>query len=167
MARSPANLESPEVIRRLRAQIVKFQERCGGALADTYADVRTVEGWLDREVRPYWRRQLQRRHELVEKAKRDYAEALWASKNSGKRGHVDEKKALDRAIRREAEAEEKLRRVKKWTQTMSREMSKRLQPCRSLSLQLDSLGPKALARLDQMLDSLDLYFHRTPRGPEG
>ncbi len=167
MSRAPANIESPEVIRRLRAQMVKYQERCSAALADIFGDVRTVEGWLERDVQPHWRHQLRRRHELVERAKREYAEAVWASKNAGKPSPVDEKKALNKAIRRQEEAEDKLRRIKRWSQQMEREIGKRLQPCRSLGILLDTVTPKALARLDQMLDSLDLYFHRSPKGGKG
>jgi hypothetical protein len=167
VAQSSANIDSPEVIRRLRAQFVKFQERCGIALAEIYADVRTVEAWLEREVHPYWRRQLRRRQDLVEKAKRDYAEAVWGSKNVGKASPVDEKKALDRAIRKKEEAELKLKRIKRWNQVMKREIGKRLQPCRRLGLEMDTLGPKALARLDQMMDSLDRYIRRAPPKTEG
>jgi hypothetical protein len=140
---------------------VKFKERCGTALADTYTDVQSVEAWLDREIRPYWKRQLRRRQEAVEKARRDYAEALWASKNVGKPSPVDEKKALNRAIQLKEEAELKVQKVRRWSQVMRREIGKRLLPCRSLGSLLDTMCPKALSRLDQMLDSLDLYFHRS------
>lgn len=162
MAQSPANIESPEVLRQLRAHFVKFTERCTAALGDTYADVRKVEGWLQREIHPYWRRQLQRRHERVEQAKREYAEAVWASKNAGKPSPVDEKKALNKAIRAKEEAESKLQRIKQWSSIMDREIGKRLQPCRSLGALIDTLGPKGLARIDQMMDQLDLYFRRSP-----
>ncbi len=167
MAQSPANIESPEVLRRFRAQFVKFTERCTASLGDTYADVRKVEGWLQREIHPYWRRQLQRRHERVEQAKREYAEAVWASKNAGKPSPVDEKKALNKAMRAKEEAELKLQRIKQWSNVMNREIGKRLQPCRSFGSLMDSLGPKGLARLDQMMDKLDVYFRRTASGGEG
>ena len=164
MPPSPANLESPEVIRRLRANLVRFGERAAAALEDIFADVNTVGGWLDREVAPFWRKQVRRRREDFERAKREFASAEHASRNSGKRSTVDEKKAMNRARQRMEEAEEKLRRVKRWIQNLDRETGKRLQPCRSLSNQLDSSIPKALVRLDRMLDSLDTYFHRNPGG---
>lgn len=166
-ARTPANIDSPEVIRRFRAQLVRFEERCRAGLEDAYADVRKVKGWLQREMRPHWKRQLQRRQEMMEKARRDYAEAVRDGKYAGKTSAVDEKKALDRAIRLMEEAEGKLRAVKRWSLLLEQEIGKRLQPCRSLESRLDTLVPQALARLDQMLDSLDVYFHRSLPGLEG
>ena len=78
---------------------------------------------------------------------------------------MDEKKALDRALRLKAEAEEKLRAVKKWAMTIENRAAKALGPCVALSSLLSTLTPKALARLDQMLDSLDDYLRPGAAGP--
>jgi len=167
MARKNAHIDSPEVIRRFRVQLVRFGERCRSALEETYSDVRMVRGWLQREMHAHWKRQLQRRQEAMEKARREYAEARQGNRYMGKTSAVDEKKALDRAIRLKEDAELKLRAVKKWSLLLEQEIGKRLQPCRSLDARLDTLIPQALARLDGMLDSLDAYFHRTLPGLEG
>lgn len=164
MARKPANIESPEVIRHFRSNLVKFDERAHMALEEAFADVRKVQGWLQRDVHRHWQRQLRRREEMLEKARREYAEATWGKEHMGKASVVDEKKALNKAMRLKEEAELKLRSIRRCNLTLEREVGKRLQPCRSLDSELDTLTPKALARLDQMLDSLDVYFHRAPSG---
>lgn len=166
MARNPANIDSPEVIRRFRVQMVRFKETCRQSLEETFANARNVEAWLQREVGPYWRQQLRRRQEKVEEARRAYAQATWSRETLGKPSVMDEKKALNRAIRLREEAEDKLRVVKRCNMLMESKIGKRLQPCRSLGQELDMLMPQALARLDQMLDSLDVYFHRSPPAVE-
>lgn len=167
MAQRPANIDSPEVIRRFRFQLVRFEESCRRSLEETFANARKVEGWLQREVGPYWKQQLRKRQEKVEAARQAYAAATWGRETLGKASVMDERKALSRAIRLREEAEHKVQVVKRCNMLMDSKIGKRLRPCRSLSQQLDTLIPQALVRLDQMLDSLDVYFHRSPPGLEG
>ena len=63
------------------------------------------------------------------------------------------------------EAEEKLRAVKKWALAIEHKAAKAMGPCTALSSTLSKLTPQALARLDQMLDSLDDYLRPGATGP--
>ena len=99
------------------------------------------------------------------KARREYVQARHGSEVTRKQSCVDEKKALDRALRLKEEAEEKLRAVKKWILTIDNKAGKALGPCAALSSTLSRLTPKALVRLDQMLDSLDDYLRPGVAGP--
>jgi len=165
MARSSANINSPEIIKRLRGRFVDFDSKCRQALTGVHADVRRLLEWLKREQGPYWRQQFRRREEAAEKARREYASALHGRKHTRKVSVVDEKKALDRAMRLKEEAEEKLKAVRKWVLAIEHRADKLRQPCITFSSLLASLTPRALARLDQMLDSLDEYLR--PDGPAG
>ncbi|MHC4915355.1 MAG: hypothetical protein ACYTGB_07665 [Planctomycetota bacterium] len=153
-----ANVDSPEVIRRFRAKLVDFDETCREALDGIRVDVNRVLQWLRREQVGEWKRQLRKREELVEGARRRYFKALQDAAEAGKRGAVDEKKELERAERLKAEAEEKIRSVKRWAMVIEDRSAKMLRPCAALSGLLNSLTPKALERLDTMLDSLDDYM---------
>ena len=75
---------------------------------------------------------------------------------------IDEKRAFEKAKRRKEEAEAKVRLVKKWSSMLDHTIGKKLGPCKSFSILLDHLTPKALSRLDQMLLKLDEYFRTTP-----
>jgi len=158
MANASANINSPEVIKRFRSRFVGFDGECRQALTGVRTDVRKVLDWLKREQAPSWRQQLRKREELAEKARREYTSALHGRKYARKESCVDEKKALDKALRHKAEAEERIRAVKKWAMAIDQKADKLAQPCVTLSALLQRLTPKALARLDKMLDSLDEYL---------
>lgn len=165
MAQGPANISSPDVIRRFRGHFVKFDETCRNALEGVRSDVGRIQDWLRREQAVHWKHQLRKREDLVERARREYIQARHGSGPMRKQSCVDEKKALDRALKLKEEAEEKLRAVKKWTMTIDHKAAKALGPCVALSSTLSKLTPKALARLDQMMDNLDDYLRPGATGP--
>jgi hypothetical protein len=159
MPAGPANISSPEVIKRFRARMVEFDSECRRALEGSRSEVSRIEDWLRREQATYWKRELRKREEIAEQARRDYLSAVHNDGGyGGKKSAVDEKKLLDRALRRKAEAEAKVQAVKRWLMTIDKQVADVSGACLSLSSLLDSVIPKALARLDQMLDSLDEYM---------
>jgi hypothetical protein len=160
-----ANINSPEVIKHFRNHFVEFDTDCRNALEGMRSDVRKVLEWLRHEQAPYWKQQLRKREELVERAKREYFEARNASELTRKASCVDEKKALDRANRMKEEAEGKIEAVKSWLMTAEHKVAKLMQPCVSLGSLLESMTPQALARMDQMLDRLDEYLRDSTSGP--
>ena len=165
MAQGPAHVSSPDVIRRCRAQFVKFDEDCRASLDGIRADVYRIEEWLRREQGPHWKHELRRLSERVEKARRDYVLARNDTGPTRKPSCVDEKKALDKAVKLRDEAERKVRAVAKGLQVTGQEVAKALGPCTVLSSRLATLAPRCLARLDQMLDSLDEYLRPAAGGP--
>jgi len=158
MARGPANIQSPEVIKRFRASFIKFAEEGRRAVEDIQRDVSRVQQWLDREQSAHWKRELRRREEIVQRARGEYTRARAEQGPLRKRSCVDEKKALDRALRLHEEAEQKLRTVKKTLLTLEQRTTKALGPVTGFSSMLVTNAPKALARLDSMLDKLDEYL---------
>ena len=72
-----------------------------------------------------------------------------------------------RALRLKEEAEKKVKAVKKWSMTLSHEAVKYLKPCETLSSKLASQTPKAVHRLDQMLDNLDDYLRQVSSSSTG
>jgi hypothetical protein len=160
----PANISSPEVIRRFRAHFVEFDGECRRALEGSRTEISRIEEWLRREQTHYWKRQLRKREEVLEQARRDYMSALHNDGGyGGKKSAVDEKKALARALRLKEEAEAKLQAVKRWLLTIDKQVADVSGACLSLVALLDMQTAQALARMDAMLDSLDGYLR--PGGP--
>lgn len=165
---SKANIRSPEVLQRFRHRFLEFNKSAQTALELIQGDVRSVSEWLRREQLPYWRRELRRRQDAVKDAWRDYVYARHGhgSEKMGKPSCVDERKALERAKRRKEEAERKIEIVERWRIALDREAEKLLAPCTKLRILLDDLAPKAVARLDHMLDRLEEYLMpAAPRPP--
>ena len=165
MARGPADIQSPEVIKRFRGSFVKFTEHCQRSIEDVQRDVSRVQQWLEHEQSAHWKREVRRREEIVQRARGEYTRARADSGPLSKTSCVDEKKALDKALRLREEAEQKLRAVKKTLMTIEQNVAKSLGPCVALSSMLSVLAPRALTRLDTMLDKLDDYLRPTVSGP--
>jgi hypothetical protein len=154
MSPKSARIDSPDVIKRFRNDFILFDSACQQAVEGVRADVTRTIGWLKGEQLSYWKQQIRKRDELVLRAKAAYQRVRFASNASG----LDEKRALQKAIRRKEEAEEKLKRVKKWAQVIERKSGPMLGPVLRLSNELADMTPRAVVRLDRMVDSLDAYF---------
>ncbi len=72
MARGPAHIQSPEVIKSFRASFIKFTEEGRRAVEDIQRDVSRVKQWLEHEQSAHWKRELRRRGEIAERARSVY-----------------------------------------------------------------------------------------------
>lgn len=158
MSRQSADIKSPEIIRRFRAEYISFDSECRKAIDGIRTSVQRVQNWLQGEQRLYWKRQARKRREEAEVAKRNYKFARYGADPHQKQTAEDQRKIMKKAIRRQEEAERKLKAVQKWAMTLGHEAVKNLRPCETLSSKLASLTPKAIHSLDRMLDNLELYF---------
>lgn len=162
-----AHIDSPDVLKHFRERFVKFDAECRQALSSVAGDVSQVSEWLRREQLAHWKRELQRRDEKVLQARLDYIRATQEDKYHRKVSGVDEKKALEKAMRMKQEAEQKIEKVKKWILTLDQKTSKLLLPCASFASHLERTTPVALGRLDRMMDKLDDYLRPSAAPQEG
>ncbi len=153
-----ANISGPEVLKRFRHRFVKFDDECRQALGAVNGDVARIVEWLRREQLAHWKRQLRKREEMVQSFRLEYLSATQEDKYHRKSSGVDERKRLEKAKRMKTEAEDKIQLVKKWSMVIESKSGTLLRPCSSLSTTLEIKTPRALARLDKMLDSLDNYL---------
>ena len=158
MAKDSANIESPEVIKDFRNQVVGFEESSRQALSGIKSDIRKTLDWLKHDRLVHWKAQLRRRSEDVVRARQAYTGARNAPEPTRKNSFAEEQKALQRAIRRKEEAERKIRLIRNRTVSLEQQAARLIGPCHSLSSKLDTMIPAALARLDRMLDNLEKYF---------
>ncbi len=165
MAHGPANIRSPDVIKRFRSSFIKFTEESRRAVEDIQRDVSKVQLWLDHEQLAHWKHELRKRDEVMQRARREYTLARTDRGPLRKDSCVDEKKAYDKAVRLHEEAERKLATVKKTLLTLEQHTTKALGPVLALSSMLAAEAPKAVVRLDSMLDKLDDYLRPAASGP--
>ena len=165
--RGSARIQSPEVILRFRHRLLKFEEQARVALDSMSNDISIMMNWLNGEQLRYWRLQLRRRHEKMKEAWREYVNARHGDRRMGKPSSVDERKAWERAKRLKEEAEEKIKKVRGWAATLERETNRLMPSIARFEGVLSGLTPKAVARLDFMLDHLDEYLRPSkPAKPE-
>ena len=120
--------------------------------------MRETDAWLKTGQKSHWQLQLRKRQEALNQAESNYKQAQWYASSKGRMSGVEEKRILNKAKRLKEEAEEKLAAVKKWSLAFEQRVDKQLAPCHSLANLIDELTPRALSRLDGMLDALDEYF---------
>ncbi len=162
MAQGSAHINSPDVIKEFRNHFAIFDGICQQALSEMQRDVQRTAEWLGREQLVHWKKELRKRGERFTVAKLEYQRMRRVAVRSPQSTAIDAKIAFQKATRLKEEAEAKVRAVKKWMALLEHDAAELMGPCFVLAAQLDSLTPRALARLDRMVDSLDGYFRTAP-----
>ncbi len=157
-----ARIDSPDVLKELRVQFVKFSQACHQALSAVDSDVKSTDMWLTHEQRLFLKMQLRKADEAVTAAQRDYSTARWGATDLNRSSGSEEKRVLDRAKRRKEEVELKCNAVQRWSVHLDDQVGKLRRPCIALSNLLDHTTPRALAAIDRMLDSLEEYLRPPP-----
>lgn len=166
MGKQSAHISSPDIIKQFRARFICFDSECKKALEGIRTNVHRVRNWLQGEQKLYWKRQLRKREEEAEVAKRNYKFARYGADPRQKQTAEDQRKIMMKALRLKEEAEIKLKAIRKWSMTLSQEAVKSLRPCETLASKLASLTPRAVNRLDRMLDNLEIYLRPLPSSSE-
>jgi hypothetical protein len=156
-----ARIQSVEALKDVKAALAEFTEAVTQILTSVDADINRVSQWLSQDRPAYWKAEIRRREDEVARAqsaimrKRIIAAPEPASV-------VEEQKALDRARRRLAAAQKKLENVRRWAPIWEREALLYKTACRGLAEAVHRDMPGAAARLDSMMESLDVYLSMLP-----
>lgn len=162
MGHKDARIDSPDILKELRAQFLKFSQACHQALGACDSDVKAIAAWLATEQRMFLKVQLRKADEALTVAQRDYSQAKWGASDLNKSSGMEEKRALDRAKRRKEEVERRVAAVERWNVRLDDEVGRLRKPCITLSNLLDHNTPRALASIDRMLDNLEDYLRPAP-----
>jgi chromosome segregation ATPase len=164
MASNQANVTSVEALDFFRAGLIIFQSKARRALDDATDELRRTRMWLQHEQRTRWENEWKKRCRELETAEQE----LMSAKLSSLRDNITfQQNAVRKAKAAVAEAEEKLRHIKKWNQNfdgMADPMAKRLEGLRQF---LDFNLPKGITFLVQAARTLDEYAetHAVPETP--
>ncbi|NBX24850.1 MAG: hypothetical protein EBQ99_02170 [Planctomycetes bacterium] len=162
MEPTQANVISVDVLQRLRAAMVRCHEEMGLALSEADSEVDRAVVWVERERVMHWRSRIQRLGEEVNDARSALfrKETVTSSKDS-RPSVVDEKKALERAKARLADAEQRLQRSRSWSVSLPRDQAVYKGGTAALSSMVERELPAAIAALERMSVALQAY----QRGP--
>jgi hypothetical protein len=159
-----AHVTSIEAVEDFRASLVVFVEKARPALDDVVGEVIRTRVWLENDRRGYWENQLRRRAMVLDEAEQSLFGVRLSPLREAKEEH---RRAVFRARQAVAEAEAKVRAVKRW----SREYASEVEP---LVKQLEDLRgfmllemPNALAELARIIEALAAYAGIGPVGSAG
>jgi hypothetical protein len=158
-----ANVKSIDAITRFKATIGAARDDLARALAEADSDIDRAQLWIEREAPAYWKRQLTLRAEEVTVCKSAlYRKQVTVSAKDSKPSVVDEKKALQRAQARLAEAEAKAKACKRWATTFQREMILFKGTMSAMQTVVERDLPMAVALMNRMADALARYAAPEP-----
>jgi len=161
-----AKVTSIDALASFRPVLVKFTEETSAALMSAESDAGRTVQWLRGEMLPYWKKEVRVRGEDVVRAKSKMT-IKQAQKSGDERTTVDERKAVEKAKRRLAEAEHKYAATQRWARKLEKAQDDFRGAIGAFKGIVDQQMPRAIASLDQSIGSLDAYLkvkHKAPGG---
>ncbi|HOW19739.1 MAG TPA: hypothetical protein PLC79_11935, partial [Phycisphaerae bacterium] len=127
-------------------------------LSDADAEMQRMRIWLETEQHSYWRNQIQKRSELVARAKDAVlSKKLYKNIDGTRAAAIEEEKALQLAVRRLEEANHKFENVRRYTQRLQKELLLYQGQVQRLANAVQTEVPMAAARLEDLVASLEAY----------
>ena len=164
-----AEVKSIDTLAFVKAALVAFGHETGQSLAEVEMQAQRIVDWVCLEQAAYWKTEVRKAADGVNQAMKDLQHCRTYKKvGNNEPSCIEEKKALEKAKKKLARAEEKAEAVRRWTPVVRQQFQEtgvRLTRFREI---IDVDCPKAVARLERMLVSLDHYAHTSgPRAAAG
>ena len=148
-----------ETIERFRAQLIQAAETFGLALEEAEGDIERTLAWLESDRPDTWRKQIRKAQDKVVECKSAlYRKQEIKATPEARPSVVDERKALERAQRRLAFCEEKLRNTKRWSTELPRQAVVFKGALTGMHVMLDRDVPRINAMLKRMTEHLEEYL---------
>jgi hypothetical protein len=163
-----ADVKSLDTLAFVKAALASYAHETGGALDEIELEGRKAVDYITVDRAAYWKAEVRRCGDMVNQAIKDL-EHCRAFKKVGDNqpSCAEEKKALEKARAKLANAERKAEAVRRWTPVVLqqfRETCVRLVHFREV---IDVDCPRAIARVERMLRSLEAYGQMSSPQPAG
>ncbi len=155
MANPNANVSSIEALDLFRSSLVMYLEKAGAALDEINQEVKRTRHWLHNENLLYWKMELRKRVKALDLARSEYFSARLT--HSGSTGATGKQAVVRRATVAKREAEDKLRKIKKWCRDYDSEIEPLAKKVENLRASMLYEMPNAVAFLEQAARTLSDY----------
>ncbi len=159
-----AHVTSLEAIELFRSNLIVYLSQARPALDEVSAEVVRTRMWLEDEQRMHWEGQMKRRLKELEQAQ----QALFSSRLGALRKETAaEQFAVHRAKQAVAEAELKLRILRKWNRDFEGRVQPLVKQMEKLHMVLSNDMVKAVTYLTQTINTLAAYAEKaSPIAPD-
>ena len=155
-----AEVKSIETLAFVKAAMAAFGHETGQSLAEVEMQAQRVVDWICIDQAAYWKMEVRRAADGVNQAIKDLHSCRTYKKvGDNEPSCIEEKKALEKAKKKLARAEEKAEAVRRWTPVVRQQFQETGVRMTRFREVLDVDCPKAVTRLERMLCSLDHYTH--------
>ncbi len=158
-----ARITETGALRGFVPALVEFRDEALTGLMTAEATASRMADWVRNDRLPHWKRQIQRRQELVTRA-RSTLESKRPLNPDEQRSTVDAELALRKAKRDLAHAEAKLQETQRWVRVVDKALEEFRGATSGLSWFARSDMDRAIAALNSMADAIDAYL--AVGGPE-
>src|SRR5688572_28030126 len=136
-----ARITSLDALESFRAALIVFLSTARRSADEVVEQVKRVRLWLQQDQRLHWEGQIRRRRKLLDLAKQE----LFSARLSGLRmSTTAQENAVRKAEAAVAEAEEKLRNVKRWSRDFDHMVDPMVKRLEGLRYYLDYDLPKGV-----------------------
>jgi len=164
-----AEVNSIDTLAFVKAAMVAFGHETGQSLSEVEMQAQRVVDWICIEQAAYWKTEVRRAADGVNQAMKDLQHCRTFKKvGDNEPSCIEEKKALEKAKKKLARAEEKAEAVRRWAPVVRQQFQETGVRMTRFREVIDVDCPKAVARLERMLVSLDHYTNTSaPRSAGG
>lgn len=157
-----ARVSSIPAITRFLGALRGFTSKARITIDDVSDDVRKTRQWLESERLPHWRHEVRECQKKLEAVRQE----LFSAQISGVGADTQfQQGAVNRAQRALAEAERKLKLTKKWMRDYDHVVGPVSRQLDKMDAILVGMMPRAYARLNEMIKSLEAYAAVTAPTP--
>lgn len=157
-----ASVHSIPMLREFRAALATFATEAKESQSVNDMTVRRELDWFQNDLLKFWQTEIRKREDALVNAKAEYERCRMQSFGGKAPDCTDQKVAVKKAQGRLEEAQEKLKRVKKWSRVLDEEAEEYRGQSQALSDMMAGDMPKALAELDRLLAALEAYLGVAP-----
>jgi hypothetical protein len=154
-----AKVTSLDALESFRSAMIVFLTDSRRSLDEVGDAVRRTKQWLENDQRAKWESEIRRRTKVLQEAQ---AELFGSRISNLKTASAQKEEAVRKGRRAVAEAEEKLRNVKKWNKNYDSIVEPMLRQLEGLRGYLDHDMMKSLAFLVQAQKTLESYSEAVP-----
>ena len=153
-----ARVDSIEALAAFRMALLKYQEACNAALGDAEGEMQRTLIWLETEQLQHWQGQVRKRQEDVARAKEAVRmKKIFKDAAGGRQSAVDEEKALAVAMKRLAEAEQKLAATRSYGRRLQKEILMYKGSIQRFVTAVTVDVPVAITHLEALMVALEAY----------
>lgn len=156
MARN-ANIKTLEIVQDSKNALTRFGEDVRVALSMARSDMQRLINRLQFEETNRWKQHVRKWNKKLAEAKTDLYRAQIQMQDSRERP-IEQVRAVERAQHNVDEGQRKLERIKYWLRELDRQMLLCKGQLQSLDQAVEVDLPRAAARLEHVMDSLQAYI---------
>ncbi len=153
-----ARVRSLDALTAWRSSLIVFQTKARRGVSQVTDEVKRMRQWLETVQRPHWEMEIKKRSRKLDQANQELITARFSTLRATL---MTQEQAVRKAKAALAEAEDKLRKTKRWCQDYDRVVQPLTKKLENLHYYLENDLPKGIHLMEQLVRALEGYTQAT------